>query len=277
MPIILPASKTPRDHLVIGDPHSYPEDDFSRFKWLGQYIMDTQPEVIINIGDHWEMGSLCSYDKGKRDYVFKNLKDDIEAGHYAEKLMFEPLLEHNKQQAKNKKKQYRPQYFKLMGNHEYRVQRLLDYETKWEGSVSMDSFKTRLDIDETIVPYLDFMILDDIAYSHLFISGTQGRPYSSARAMLMKKGMSCTMGHTHLLDHALMTKPTGAMCRGLIAGSFHDPKHKGFAGTQADCMWYNGLMHKRDVFEGSYDLEEVSITRLERMYSPQKQLDLAVA
>lgn len=277
MPIVLPASQHPRDHLIVPDPHAYPEDDFRRFKWLGEYIMDTRPEVIINIGDMWEMGSLCSYEKGKRDYVYKNVKDDIESGHHAEKLMFDPLLKYNEQQAKNKKKQYRPIYVKLMGNHEYRVKRLLDLEPKWDGSVSMESFKTRLDLDEIIIPYLDFIIVDDIAYSHLFVSGTQGRPYSSARAMLMKKGMSCTMGHTHLLDHALMTKPTGDMCRGLIAGSFHDPKHQSFAGTQADLMWWNGVLHKRSVLRGSYDLEEISVTRLERMYEPQVQLELGVS
>jgi hypothetical protein len=277
MPVILPASNIPRDHLVIPDPHAYPDDDFRRFTWLGQYIMDTRPEVIVNLGDMWEMESLCSYEKGKRNYVFKNVRDDIESGHHAEALMFEPLLKYNETQIKNKKKQYRPTYIKLMGNHEYRVKRLLDLEPKWDGSVSMDSFNTRLDLDEIVIPYLDFIIIDDVAYSHLFVSGTQGRPYSSARAMLMKKGMSCTMGHTHLLDHALMTKPTGAMCRGLIAGSFHDPKHKSFAGAQADLMWYNGLIHKRSVFKGSYDLEEVSIDRLERMYAPNEQQAAMVA
>lgn len=535
MPIILPASAYPRDHLVIPDPHAYPDDDFRRFKWLGEYIMDTKPEVIVNIGDMWEMGSLCvapstlilkadmtwveagslniddeiigfkegegkgsgvgksfrkfkkgfvtqntrfispkgykvttthgevicshdhmfmsyniknvkgavkkfrtgnelkvgyrivslgapwhdiacpltdkeigylqgfldgegyygngrlswsqndgfvadyvlslftklqtnvefyteadrpklkhyyikgsyleswrllqlirpvrllpkllndidgktcskfsgvkdaeilsieplkditviglettvgtyisnslfshncSYDKGKRDYVYKNVRDDIESGHTAEALMFGPLLKFNEAQAKNKKRQYRPSYIKLMGNHEFRVKRLLDLEPKWDGSVSMESFRTRLDLDEIIIPYLDFIIVDDIAYSHVFVSGTQGRPYSSARAMLMKKGMSCTMGHTHLLDHAHMTKPTGDMCRALIAGSFHDPKHASFAGAQADNFWWNGILHKRQVFKGSYDLEEISIKRLERMYEPQKQLDLVVA
>ena len=277
MPVIIPANKTPRDHLVIPDSHAYPDDDFKRFEWLGQFIIDTRPEVIVNIGDMWEMGSLCSYDRGKRDYVYKNVRDDIESGHHAEALMFKPMLEYNKVQSKHKKKQYRPLYVKIMGNHEYRVKRLLDLEPKWDGSVSMDSFKTRLDLDEVVIPYLDFIIVDDIAYSHLFVSGTQGRPFSSARAMLGKKAMSCTMGHTHLLDHAMMTKPTGVMCRGLIAGSFHDPKHKSFAGAQADCFWYNGIIYKHGVLDGDYDLEEISIKRLERMYEPQKQLDLAVA
>ena len=82
------------------------------------------------------------------------------------------------------------------------------------------------------------------------------------------------MGHTHVLDHAMLTKPTGSMIRGLVCGSFHDPEHKGFAGVQADHLWWNGLIHKHNVFKGDYDMEEVSINRLESMYSPQKNLDL---
>src|SRR5687768_8166816 len=157
MPIILPSSIEPRDHLCVPDDHRYPQDNWRRFDALGVYIATHQPKVILFLGDSADMASLCSYDKGKKEMVFKNVKDDIEAYHTGEEHIFAPVIALNKSLAKAKRKQYTPLIIKLRGNHEHRVQRLLDYEPKWEGSVSMDSFKTRLPLDEVVVDFMDFI------------------------------------------------------------------------------------------------------------------------
>ncbi len=266
MPIELAKSPVPRDALIIPDEHYFPEDNFRRCEWLGEFIMERQPEVIVRLGDCWDMPSLCSYDKGKSSFVFKNTKDDVESGHFAESLIFGPMLKYNKVKSLGKHKQYNPIIVKLLGNHEDRVARLLSYEPRWEGSVSMNDFKTRLPINEIIVDFQDFIIIDDVAYSHYFASGVQGRPFSSARAMLTKKGMSCTVGHTHIREEASMTKPTGVQCRALIAGTFQDADHKGFGGVQVDALYWSGLIYKHEVFNGDYSLEEIPIKRLERMF-----------
>ena len=266
MPIILPTSETPRDHLIIPDSHAYPDDNWRRYDWLGNYIMEKRPQVIVQLGDMWDMASLCSYDKGKKEYVFKSVQADIEAGHEAERRMFKPMMDYNATRSKWKKKQYNPTIIKILGNHENRVGRLLEYEPRWEGTLDMDVFKNRLGLKETVVPFMEFVMIDDVAYSHYFVSGAMARPFASARTMLGKRAISCTMGHSHGLDTAMITKPTGEMIRALIAGSFHDPDHASFAGVQVDNIWWNGLIHKHDVLKGDYDLEEVSIERLQRMY-----------
>lgn len=267
MPIILEPHDKPRNHLVIPDDHAYPEDNFRRFKWLGQYIIEQQPEVIVRLGDSWDMPSLCTYDKGKKSYVFKNVQADIEAGHTAEKLIFDPLIRYNRHQKNIKQKQYKPLIIKILGNHEHRVDRLLSYEPQWEGTIGMNSFHTRLPIKELVVPFMEFILVDGVAYSHYFVSGAMGRPFATARAMLGKRAMSTTMGHTHMFDTHTITRPTGENLRGLIAGSFHDPDHESFAGTQVDQLWWNGLFMKHAVKDGDYDLEEVSINRLRSMYA----------
>lgn len=254
------------DHLVIPDDHACPDDNFRRYEWLSNYIMEHRPEVIVKLGDSWDMSSLCSYDKGKKDFVFKNIKADLKAGHKSERILFGPIVEYNKRQAANKKKRYQPKILKLLGNHEYRVQRLLDYQPQWEGTVAMSDFNTKLPLKEEVIDFMNYTILDGICYSHYFVSGTMGRPFASARAMLSKRAMSCTMGHNHGLDAALLTKPTGDLIRGLIAGSFHDPDHASFAGPQVDNIWWNGVIHKHGVRNGDYDMEEISIRRLQRMY-----------
>lgn len=255
------------DHLIIPDAHSFKDDNFDRFKWLGKLIAERQPEVIVQIGDWWDMPSLSSYDIGKKDFVFRNLKDDIEAGHKAEKIMFSEISKVNAIRSKYKKKQYKPTFIKIMGNHEARVEKLLSYEPRWEGTVSMDSFKTRLNIDETIVPFMGTAIIDNITYSHYFVSGVMGRPFSSARSLLNKKHMSCTMGHTHILDGSDADKADGNRARALICGSFHDKNHTGFAGEQVDSIYWNGIIYKHNVHNGDYDREEISVERLESMYS----------
>jgi hypothetical protein len=266
MPIILPDAGEARDHLIIPDSHAYPGDKMQRYKALGNYIMEKRPSVIVNIGDWWEMGSLCSYDKGKKSYVFKNIKDDIEAGHEAEEYVYGPIEDYNKRRSRFKKKQYRPTVVKVIGNHEERVNRLLEYDSKLDGMVSMDEFKTRKNIKEVYSPFLEVVVIDGVAYSHYFVSGTMGRPCGSARVLVNKKHMSTTMGHTHLLDTHADTKPTGEMVRGLICGSFHEDDHKSFAGPQTDQVWWNGVIHKRNVIDGDYDMEEISVTRLEDKY-----------
>lgn len=268
MTIKLSTSKIPRSHLIIPDAHTMPNDNPRRFEWLSKLILDRQPEVIVQIGDWWDMGSLCSYDQGKKDFVFQNFKEDIETGHAMEKLVFEPVVELAKKQAKGKRKVYSPIVIKCLGNHEIRVNRLLQYEPRWAGMVSMDDFNTRVEgLGEVVVDFMESCIIDDIAYSHYFVSGVQGRPASSARALLAKAGMSATMGHTHTLDAADSTGPIGNRRRALVCGSFHDPDHKGFAGPQVDQVWWNGLIYKHDVLNGDYDREEISVERLGQLYS----------
>ena len=266
MPIILPSSEVKRDHLVIPDDHAHPDDNFRRYEWLGNYIIEKQPEVIIKLGDSWDMASLCSYDKGKKSAVFRNVEEDLEAGHESERILYKPMMDYNATRSRWKKKQYNPTIIKILGNHEYRVKRLLEYEPQWEGMIGMDSFHNRLGLKETVIDFLDFIVLDNVAYSHYFVSGTMARPFSSARAMLGKRAMSCTMGHNHGLDFALQPKPTGELIRGLIAGSFHDPEHASFAGPQVDNIWWNGIIHKHDVLNGNYDMEEIHVNRLGAMY-----------
>lgn len=260
-------SKETTEHLVIPDDHAFPEDNFRRYEWLSNYIYEHKPPVIVKLGDSWDMSSLCSYDKGTKSFMMRNIKEDLEAGHYAEEVMFSRVLKYNARAVINKQKQYRPTVIKLIGNHEYRLQKMLESEPRFEGMYSMDDFNTRTGLPELTVDYLDSLIVDGVCYGHLIASGVIGRPFASASAMIRKTGMSCTMGHIHTLDISSLTKPDGTRMRGLIAGSFHDPEHKSFAGRQVDRLWWNGIVHKRNLVNGDYDLEEISIDRLAKEYT----------
>lgn len=52
--------------LVIPDTQCKPGINMSHLTHIGKYIVDKKPDVVIHLGDHWDMHSLSSYDKGKR-------------------------------------------------------------------------------------------------------------------------------------------------------------------------------------------------------------------
>ena len=42
-------------HLVIPDTQVKPGQSLEHLRWAGQYAADKKPDVIIHIGDHWDM------------------------------------------------------------------------------------------------------------------------------------------------------------------------------------------------------------------------------
>ena len=50
----------------------------------------------MHLGDHWDMASLSSYDKGKRAFENRRYKKDIEAGNVALDLFEETLKKYSK-------------------------------------------------------------------------------------------------------------------------------------------------------------------------------------
>ena len=258
----------PTDALIIPDSHTYPGDNLRRYEAVGNYLITHMPPVIVQLGDWIDFASLSSYDAGKKEFVFQNVQDDIESYHTAEAAMFAPLLALNKNLAKLKKAQYNPLYVKLIGNHEYRLKKLLDYEPRWASkTINMDAFKTRQPINEVVTDFMDWIEVDGVNYTHYWASGVLGRPVPNAKALLAKKGVSGTMGHTHVLDAATLTKPNGCRIRGLVAGCLLDPEYKGFAGPQVDKLYWSGIIHKHGVLHGDYDMEEISIERLLKEYT----------
>ena len=66
-------------HLIIPDTQVKPDVDLSYLEWIGQYIVEKKPDVLIQIGDFADMPSLSSYDIGKKSFEGRRYKDDIKA------------------------------------------------------------------------------------------------------------------------------------------------------------------------------------------------------
>ena len=66
--------------FVIGDTQCKPSEDIEYMGWIANYIALKQPDIIVHIGDHYDMASLSSYDKGKLSAEGKRIHEDIKAG-----------------------------------------------------------------------------------------------------------------------------------------------------------------------------------------------------
>lgn len=248
-------------HLVIPDPHAHPEFNNARFDWLAGLIKDVKPDVVINLGDHFDMPSLSGYDKGTKGFEGRRVLKDLNAGLEAHERMWGPV--------KRSKKKL-PRRIVLEGNHEHRLKRAVNSSPELEGVLSFDSFGFR-DFYDDVVEYNGgtpgVIEVDGIHYAHFFISGVLGRPISGehpAYSLLTKQFVSCTAGHVHTTDYCVRTTVTGQRVHGLISGVYQD-YHSDWAG-ESNKLWWKGVVVKRNVEGGTYDPQWISIEELKREY-----------
>ena len=248
-------------HLVVPDPHAHPEHNNTRADHLGKLILDLRPDVVINIGDMFDMPSLSGYDKGKASFHGRNYAKDIAAGVDFDTRMWAPIRSAKKR---------RPFSVFLEGNHEERLARMLESSPELEGAVGFDDFQLKRNYHK-IVRYNGntpgTITIDGVTYGHYAISGVMGRPISGehpAYTLVSKKHTSFTVGHSHTFDHCVRHGVDGKPIKGLVAGVFQD-YDSGWAG-ECNKLWSRGVCVKRDVSEGNYDLEWISIERLAKEY-----------
>lgn len=251
-------------HLIIPDTQAAPGHPDDHMTWAGKYAVDQKPDVIIHLGDHFDMPSLCSYDKGKGSMEGKRYVEDIKAGNKSMDKFMAPILKEQKRLRKNKKTIWNPRLVFITGNHEQRIERAINDNIQLDGILSYDHFNLESHGWE-VIPFLEVEVIDGVAYSHYFTSGVMGRPVSSARLMLTKKHMSCVMGHVQDRDIAFARRADGTQMTGLFAGIFnqHD---EGYLNPQTNLSW-SGVWMLHQVTDGSFDEMPVSMDFLRRSYN----------
>src|SRR6056297_2298896 len=95
-------------HMVIPDTQVKPGDSTEHLGWAGKYAVATKPDVIVHIGDHWDMPSLSSYDKGKKSFEGRRYTADIDAGNAAMDVFMAPILAEQERLRRNKKPIWNP-------------------------------------------------------------------------------------------------------------------------------------------------------------------------
>jgi hypothetical protein len=256
-PRIYSRQRLGRMHCVIPDVQSKPGVRNDHMEWVGNYITEKKPDVIVCIGDFWDMESLSMYDKGKLPFEGRRYVNCVKAGRTAMEKLLKPIDDYNR----TAKEKYKPEMHFTLGNHEIRIVRLADNNPEYEGKFSLEDLGIA-DYGWKVHDFLKVIKIDGVEYAHYFTSGVMGRPVSSAATLLRERQCSATMGHVQHSDCA-MHKKTGQ--RALFAATcyLHDEKYLGEQGNSQRRQ----IIIKNEVTEGRYDIMEVSLGFLEKAYS----------
>ncbi len=241
--------------LVIADTQAKSEESLEYLLWIGHYIAEKQPDIIVHIGDHYDFPSLSSYDKGKSSAEGKRLVKDIEAGN----IGFEYL-----NMAMQKHKKYNPRKIFCLGNHEHRLDRYIDDNPELIGTLGTDF----LPLDKygwEVHPFLKPVEVNGIFFVHYLANPMNGRPYSGTASSILKTvGKSFVVGHKQVLDIAIRPTIDGKQQIGIINGACYpfDEKYKGFQGNNH----FRGITVLTEVRDGFGLPSFISLQHLKQLY-----------
>lgn len=229
---------------------------------LGNYITDKKPDVVVHIGDHFDMPSLGTHNaKGHIVYEGARMLADMEAGWEGMEALLHPLNTLNSQRKKNKKLGYKPRLIFCQGNHEYRRDRLMSQEPFLRGALpdyNLERFGW-----ETY-PFLSPVRVEGVNFCHYAQGGAMGRPISRAHLIAVKKHESWVVGHQQTFDYYISphVKTDGSRVQCVIAGAFYQHEED-YMQVQGNQHWRGALM-LTEVRAGSFDIVTLSVDYLLR-------------
>lgn len=260
-------SKSPegRVAVVYTCAHADPPSTNERFDWLGALIEDIKPDYVVDLGDGADMKSLSSHDtRYPKAVVTQSYEADIDSYNDAQDRLW------GRYKISKKKRPFR---IGFEGNHENRIKKALAYDPRIEGGKYGISFK-HLQTDHWFDEYHEYSNsgpaiadYDGVSYAHFFSSGTYGNAMSGlhhAYGLLQKRSHSATCGHSHKRSVYFKDDAHPNPIIGLVAGCFKG-REEHWAG-QANKEWWKGVVVKRNIQNGWYDPQFISMTELEKAY-----------
>ncbi len=268
-PIIIQTSKIVKEfptHIMIPDTQVKDDIDMEYLSHVGKFIAHKKPDVIIHIGDHWDLPSLSSYDRGTRKSEGRRLAIDIHAGILGMNILLEPIAQvQAKELLEYGEVKWKPKMIFCIGNHEERLMRHVNANPELADFVSYNDFKLEENGWE-VYDFLEPAIVNGVAYCHYMANPMSGKPYGGAALNVLKHvGTSFSMGHKQTLDvatRALAT--TGRQQWAIIAGSCypHEEEYKGYQGNHH----WRGIIVKHQVHEGDYNPMFIDLKYLEERF-----------
>jgi hypothetical protein len=245
--------------------HADPSVSNERFDWLGRFIYDLKPDMCIDLGDGADMRSLNSYDtRYPAAIVSQSYAKDIESYNDSQERLRAPFKYH---------KRKRPFWVGFEGNHCNRIKKAIAVDPRLEGQkygISFGHLQTSTWFDEyheytnSAPAIADY---DGVSYAHYFGAGNYGRPVSGthhAFSLLSNRNHSSTCGHSHKRSVYFKDSAHPKPIIGLVAGCFKGAE-EAWAG-QANAEWAKGIVVKRELRDGVYDPQWISMEFLQREY-----------
>lgn len=233
----------------------------------GKFAAETRPDVIVVIGDWWDMASLNRYGS-RKDLEGLRVKKDLNAGWEAMLAFLEPITEFN---SKRKYKKYHPRLIFCVGNHDphVRLPRIYEEHPYLEGLFDIPQLE---DLGFEVHDFLVPVEVAGIHFSHYFqnVHSARKTPIGGMMDTMIKNmGFSFVQGHTQgfkVAKHYLANKKERI---GVLAGSFYSHVED-FMGLQGNEHW-RGIVVLSNVKDGGADIAEISLKTLLQNY-PEKQV-----
>ena len=244
------------NHIVVPDPQAKPGEPLNYMEWIGKYIEEKNPTAVINIGDHADMDSLSSFDRGKLQFEGRRFSADVEASNMANDLLLGPIFETGAHE--------HIETHITVGNHENRIARFAQDNPELAGFVDISQLEYEYYYDN-VHDFLVPVTIDGVTYCHYFYNPMTGRPWGGMIETRIKNvGFSFTMGHQQGLQYGMRTLANGRMQHGMIAGSSY-LHYEDYKGPQANDHW-RGIVQKYAVKDGTYDAKFIAIGSLCQRY-----------
>lgn len=175
--------------VVIGDAHDSPHiPDKSRFEWIGAYINDSKPDVVIQIGDFATIDSLNTHDanhtaKGRNKPTFS---EDM--------VSFNLALD-----ALSSKLNFSPEKHCTLGNHERRIWSFENEHPELSQDMQFRLFEVFERHKWGVSPYGMLTYYGGCGYAHAALNSL-GKTYGgkNAEATIANEAIhDITIGHSH--------------------------------------------------------------------------------
>ena len=248
--------------IVYSCSHADPGGDNTRFDWLGKFIYDIKPDLVIDLGDGADMRSLNSYDERyPKAVVTQSYEADIESYNDSQERLRAKFRQHRKK---------KPLWVGFEGNHEYRIKKALAHDPRLEGQRYGVSF-SHLQTDTWFDEYHEYFnsapaiaTYGGVDFAHYFSSGNFGSATSGihhAYTVINNRHRSSVCGHSHKRDIYFKDAP-GSI--GMVVGCYKG-KDEAWAG-QANNEWWRGVVLMKDLENGRFEPQFISQKMLEKEY-----------
>lgn len=240
-----------------------PGNDLTHVKWAAEAIVEYKPDVIVVIGDWWDLNSLSTHDApGSKEAEGRRVKPDIDIGNEAFEILIAPMHKEQCRLLRNKRKPWKPECHFLMGNHEDRLTRAIFRDPKWEGLLSLDALKTpgfqRHD-------FLKIVEIDGIKYCHYFPNPFSGKAIGGTIINRLNQiGSSFTQGHQQGFQYASKQYPDHVK-HGLVCGRFYQ-HHESYRAQDVQMSEWSGIVVKNETENGNYCVMPLSMAYLRKKY-----------
>lgn len=256
--------------FLLPDAQVKPGVPIDHLKAAGNYCAAKKPDVIVCIGDFWDMPSLSVFTaKGSMEWEGLRYKDDIESGLEAMETFLQPIWDEQNRLIKNHRQRWNPRLIFTVGNHEphVRCQRFIDSDPRFEGLISGDDCKLK-EFGWEVHDFLKIVNIGGINFSHYFInphSAKKGPLGGAMDTMLKNCGFSFVQGHAQGLKTGKHFLADGSCRMGIVAGSFYQ-HDEGYMGLQGNLSHWRGCIMLNEVHNGGADVVELSLNYLLRRW-----------